>query len=125
MAHGETLDGFAAHQDNWRTSMSGLTLKAGARLRSAVSDVQIMVLRAPAGPLDVRCHGVAMLPVADAPGADTAADEAFAGECLTGKRYVDEAETIEVLCTKGGAGLLSLGAVALAIKQAKQLPSSD
>ena len=105
--------------------MSGQILKAGARLRSAVSDVQIMVLRAPAGPLDLQCYGAPMLPVADAPRAGTAADEAFAGECLTGKRYVDESETIELLCTKGGAGALSLGAVRLAIKQAKQLPSSD
>src|SRR5271170_7766856 len=103
---------------NRRTWMSGQSLKAGARLKSAVSDVQIMILRAPAGPLDPRCHGVPMLPVTDAPSAGAAADEAFAGECLTGKRYVDQSEAIELLCTNGGAGVLSLGSVRLAIKQA-------
>jgi hypothetical protein len=38
---------------------------------------------------------------------------------------VDEAETIELLCTKGGDGALSVDGVRLLVKQAKQLPSSD
>jgi len=44
---------------------------------------------------------------------------------LVGKRYVDAGETMEFLCTRGGAGSVSVNGVPLLIKQAKQLPSSD
>ena len=44
---------------------------------------------------------------------------------LVGKRYVTEDEAIELLCTKPGAGSLSLGDTALLVKGAKPLPSSD
>jgi hypothetical protein len=42
-----------------------------------------------------------------------------------GKRYVDEAGTIEVLCTKPGDGALALDGQPLEVKSAKPLPSSD
>ena len=42
-----------------------------------------------------------------------------------GKRYVNEAGDLEVLCTKPGEGSLSVDGVALTIKGAKPLPSSD
>ena len=49
-----------------------------------------------------------------------------AGEgSLVGKRYVDEADTMEFLCTRGGEGNISVNGVALEVKQAKRLPSSD
>lgn len=101
-----------------------MTLKAGARCKSAVCDTQMMVIKAPAGELDLRCGGVAML-AATATASGETADAAFMGETLIGKRYVNADESLELLCTKGGKGLLSLGSVALEIKQAKQLPSSD
>ena len=44
---------------------------------------------------------------------------------LIGKRYIDAADKIELLCTKGGKGSLSIGSEALDVKQAKALPSSD
>jgi hypothetical protein len=44
---------------------------------------------------------------------------------LLGKRYADEAIGLEVLCTKAGQGSLSVGDTALAVKEAKPLPSSD
>ncbi len=53
------------------------------------------------------------------------ADAADSGETLIGKRYVNEDESLELLCTKGGAGTLALDGTPLEIKQAKQLPSSD
>ncbi len=105
--------------------MTTIVLKPGARLKSAVSDTQIMVLRVPAAPIDVQCGGHAMLALAEAAPAGLAIDPAFDEPCLTGKRYVDADETLEFLCTKGGAGALSVNGVALAVKQAKQLPSSD
>jgi len=42
-----------------------------------------------------------------------------------GKRYSREADDIELLITKGGAGSLSLDGETLAPKEAKPLPSSD
>jgi hypothetical protein len=42
-----------------------------------------------------------------------------------GKRYTDEAGTLELLCTKGGPSALSVGDTPLQLKDAKPLPSSD
>jgi hypothetical protein len=101
------------------------TYKAGTRLKSAVCDTQIMVLRAPPTELDLRCGGAEMLAMDAATTAGAALDAAFSAGTLSGKRYVDADESMEFLCTKGGAGELSLGATPLQIKQAKALPSSD
>jgi hypothetical protein len=49
----------------------------------------------------------------------------FDGGTLVGKRYVNEDESIEILCTKPGAGSLSIGQAALNVKGAKPLPASD
>lgn len=100
------------------------TLKAGARFKSAVCETQLMVIKAPAGDFDLRCGGVAMLaPTAAAPAG--AALQSGGEGTLIGKRYVNADESIELLCTKGGAGSLSLNGTPLEVKQAKQLPSSD
>jgi hypothetical protein len=96
-------------------------LKLGAKLKSAVCDTQIMVIRTLPGDLDLRCGGVPM----DSEVEGVSLDSEFADGSLIGKRYVDEAERIELLCTKGGAGSLSLGVAKLLIKQPKALPSSD
>ena len=42
-----------------------------------------------------------------------------------GKRYVNEDGSLEVLCVKAGDGSLSVGSVALAVKDAKKLPKTD
>ena len=100
------------------------TLKAGGRFKSAVCETQVMVIKAPAGDLDLRCGGAQMLaPAATAPAGLTLQG---GGEgTLIGKRYVNADESIELLCTKGGQGSLSLNGTPLEVKQAKQLPSSD
>lgn len=102
-----------------------VALKAGAKLKSAVCDTQLMVVKAPVGEYDLRCGGVEMLTgTATAPeGAQL--DPAQAEGTLIGKRYVDAEERVELLCTKGGKGSLVLNGKPLGIKQAKQLPSSD
>lgn len=103
--------------------MSKLELKAGSRLQSAVSDAQIMAIKIPAGEYEITCGGVPMIgPGGEAPADASQQDE---GETLMGKRYVDADETVEFLCTKGGAGGLSLDGTPLELKQAKHLPSSD
>jgi hypothetical protein len=97
-----------------------LALKAGARFKSAVSDAQVMVIKAPAGEYELSCGGAAMIGPNDV--SQVGSPE---GETLIGKRYVNADESVELLCTKGGKGGLSLNGTPLEIKQAKQLPSSD
>jgi len=98
-------------------------IKAGTKLFSAVCDTQIMVLRVPADDLDVTCGG---LPMQTEEAAEKSSMSGDAGEgSLVGKRYVNEAETMEFLCTRGGKGNISVNGIALEIKQAKRLPSSD
>ena len=100
-------------------------IKPGARFRSAVCDAEVIVIKAPAAQIDLRAGGYPML----AAGADKPDGEApksgFDAGTLMGKRYTDEAGTIELLCTKGGASSLSIGEVVLNVKDAKPLPSSD
>jgi hypothetical protein len=98
--------------------------KVGTRLRSAVDSTEIIVVKAPADDVDLRCGGASMLE-AGAEAGGGAVDPAHAGGTALGKRYVDAGETIEVLCTKAGEGSLSIGDEPLAIKEAKPLPASD
>jgi hypothetical protein len=101
-----------------------MEIKAGTKLRSAVCDTQIITLRVPARALDIRIGGAPAL-TGEASGAGATLDPAFAAGTLTGKRYVDAAEEMEFLCTKGGQGTISVDGVALGVKTAKALPSSD
>lgn len=105
--------------------MSKLQLKPGTRLQSAVSDAQIMAIKIPAGEYDLHCGGVSMVKTGDEAPAGVQQEAGDTGETQMGKRYVDEQETVEFLCTKAGSGSLTLDGAPLQIKQAKQLPSSD
>jgi hypothetical protein len=105
--------------------MAKMAIKAGARFKSAVCDTQVMVIKAPAGELELSCGGTPMLAGAATAPAGAALDPARSGETLIGKRYVNADESLELLCTKGGKGSLALDGTALQVKQAKQLPSSD
>jgi hypothetical protein len=100
-------------------------MKPGTRLRSAVCATEVMVVAMPRdAEVELRCGGARMLDLSAERTAGTP-DPAFASGTQLGKRYVNEAGTLEVLCTKPGAGSLSAGGVALAMKGAKPLPSSD
>lgn len=101
-----------------------MIIRVGLRLKSAVSEAEIIVVKAPGDDLDIRCGGVAMVECSG-DSADGELDPQFAEPTLLGKRYVDADERIEVLCTKGGDGQLSLGDEPLGVKDAKPLPSSD
>ena len=50
---------------------------------------------------------------------------ALMGGTQIGKRYVDDADTIQLLCTKAGQGTLALDGNPLQIQAAKPLPASD
>lgn len=97
-------------------------MKPGTKLKSAVDDTEVMVIKG-SGDAVVSCGGA---PMGDAkPAAIGEIDPAFAEGTKIGKRYVDEAGTVELLCVKPGKGSLSIGGVSLQIKDAKPLPSSD
>ncbi len=100
-------------------------LKPGLRLKSAVCSTEVMVIRSPGGEALISCGGVEMLGASETPAAGGRPDAAHAQGSLIGKRYVDAAEALELLCTKGGEGSLSVDGAPLAVKQAKALPSSD
>lgn len=100
-------------------------LKPGARFRSAVCATEIVVIKAPTGPVDLRCGGHTVVPIGDESPAGLSAAPGFDGGTLIGKRYTDGTAELELLCSKGGASSLSVGAELLELKDAKPLPSSD
>jgi hypothetical protein len=94
-------------------------------MRSAVCATEVMVVAAPAEDVEVTCGGVPMIAMADEPPAGASlSPEASTGSAL-GKRYVNEAGDLELLCTKPGEGSLGVGGTLLSLKEAKPLPSSD
>ena len=101
----------------------GQTIKAGTKLSSSVCGAQIMALRVPADNLEITCGGAPM--GTDDSGDKGTINQELSGGTLVGKRYVDEGESMEFLCTRGGEGTVQVNGVSLDIKQAKQLPSSD
>ena len=101
------------------------SLKAGQRLRSAVCSTEVMVISAPEGDVDLRCGGAPLVDHETQPDAGASLDPDAKGGTQIGKRYVDEAGALELLCTKPGEGGLAADGKPLAIKGAKPLPSSD
>jgi hypothetical protein len=102
-----------------------MELKPGSRWKSAVCDTEVVVVRAVKEPAELQCGGHAMVSHnADKP-AGLAMAPAFAAGTQPGKRFADEPSGLEVLCTKGGAGSLSIDGRAIVAKEAKKLPASD
>jgi hypothetical protein len=83
-----------------------------------------MVVAAPAEEVGLTCGGAPMLPIDVEPPGGSPAPDAADGSQL-GKRYVNEAGSLELLCTKPGEGSLAADGQAMAVKGAKPLPSSD
>ncbi|MDO6414589.1 hypothetical protein Q4F19_09370 [Sphingomonas sp. BIUV-7] len=96
-------------------------MKAGTKLKSAVCDTEVMVIKL--GPGSIECGGAPM--VEERTGDKGVPDPAFAAGTKMGKRYSDAAASFELLCVKPGAGSLSIDGVACQLKDAKPLPSSD
>jgi hypothetical protein len=96
-------------------------MKPGTKLKSAVCDTEVMVIRG--NNIAPECGGMPMSETRS--GEPKAMDPAFASGTKIGKRYVDAAGTCELLCVKAGRGTLAAGGVALLVKDAKPLPSSD
>lgn len=98
-------------------------LRPGARFQSTVCATEVIVVKG-AGPAALTCGGSPMVPTGSAERVGEPSTDASEGTLL-GKRYGDDDETVEVLCTKAGQGSLALGGVALAVKVTKPLPASD
>lgn len=100
--------------------------KAGIRLKSAVCETEVMVVRAPDADVEVTCGGAPLVELgAERPPGLPIAAGADGGGTQIGKRYVDAAGGLELLCTKPGRGSLAAGGEPLVVKGAKPLPSSD
>ena len=102
----------------------GIQLKAGTRLRSATDACEVVVVKAPSEPVDLRCGGHAFVAI-DAEGEPQSVEAGFDQGTQLGKRYSSEELGLEVLCTKGGEGSISVGETVLEVKGAKPLPASD
>lgn len=98
-------------------------MKVGARVKSQVCAGEFVVVKAGAAAETLTVGGQ---PVVTERG--DAVLEVLAGHdggALIGKRYVDEAGEVEVLCTKNATGALAVGGVLMTLREAKKLPSSD
>ena len=96
-------------------------MKPGTKLKSTVCDTEVMVIRGSEG--DVACGGAPM--AEERPAEPGEINPELAEGTQMGKRYVNEAGTVELLCVKPGKGSLSLDGEVLRTKDAKPLPSSD
>ena len=104
----------------YRIPKGGRNMKPGTRLKSAVCDAEVMIIKIGASE-DLTCGGVAL--ATDPASAEGNPDHMHG--CLIGKRYVNAEETVEVLCVKSGDGSLHYAGEELMTKDTKKLPSSD
>jgi hypothetical protein len=102
-----------------------LEIKPGARFRSAVCSTEVAIVRGTDSGIDLWCGGVPMVALGTQPAAGAAPVAPFDAGTQIGKRYATEDGELELLCTKAGAGSLSVGATVLGLKSAKPLPASD
>ena len=94
-------------------------LRAGQKLTSAVSDVQLVVVRAPEAEVDLACGGAALLAEGDSPDAGATLDPSLGEGPLLGKRYADDDLGLELLCSRPGDGALTVDGHLLPLKGAK------
>lgn len=95
-------------------------MKPGSRLKSAACSSEAVVIKYAGGTIE--CGG---LPMAEDAAGDGVPREGLDGGTIMGKRYVDAAGTLELLCVKPGRGSFALDGKLLALKEAKPLPASD
>ena len=102
-----------------------MKLRPGQKLHSAVCDAQVVVVKAPAGEVELGCGCAPLLDDGQEADGATTLDASLGEGPLLGKRYADEELGLELLCTRAGTGALTVDGRALLIKGAKPLPSSD
>jgi hypothetical protein len=99
-----------------------MILKAGQRLKSVACTTTVIVVKATADDLDIRCGGHPLVNASEQAD-EQPLDAAHSTGTVLGKRY--EHAGLELLCTKPGQGSLSIGDEPLGLKDAKALPASD
>lgn len=103
-----------------------MKLRTGQKLRSAVCEAQLVVVRAPEADIELSCGGVPVLDDGQEADGTASLDPSLGGDGpLLGKRYADDETGLELLCTRAGQGALTVDARPLPVKGAKPLPSSD
>jgi hypothetical protein len=101
-----------------------MNLKTGSRLKSSVCEAEIMVISVLEDDIELTCGGAPMIDAADDAEKGTI-DPAHQLGAQIGKRYINEDETIEILCIKPGDGSLAVNGSTLLLKDTKKLPKSD
>ena len=102
-----------------------IKLKPGARLFSPACTAEFITVKAPTTELELTIGG---LPALLSSAARTAGAQALAGHdggAAIGKRYVDGAASIELLCTKPGPSVPAVDGELLVVQGANPLPASD
>ncbi len=102
-----------------------ITLKPGARLFSRVCTTEMIAVRAPGAEVDLTIGGASPALSENERDLSGSVVEGHGGGAATGKRFVDESETIELLCTKSGEGVPAVNGERLRLKTPKAAPSSD
>lgn len=101
-----------------------MNLKPGVRLSSQACETEFVVIKG-TGDHALECGGAPAVPVGDPAAHQGGISEDLSGGTLLGKRYTDEDGTVEILCTKPGAGTLTFDGQVLTLKESKPLPASD
>ena len=102
-----------------------MKLRPGQKLRSAVCDAQVVVVKAPADDVELGCGGAPLLDDGEEAAGAPALDASLGEGPRLGKRYADDDLGLELLCTRAGSGALTVDGRLLPVKGAKPLPSSD
>jgi hypothetical protein len=100
-------------------------LRPGQKLKSAVCEAQLVVVKPASTDVDVRCGGVPMMGESEEPPAGVTLDPSLGDGPLIGKRYEDAVSGLELLCSRTGSGAVTVDGRAVNLKGAKPLPSSD
>jgi hypothetical protein len=101
-------------------------MRVGSRWRSQCDNTEVIVIRASLGVVGrLTCGGHPMVDIDDSSGLVLEMLCVVDGGTRLGKRYADPDESVEVLVTKAGEGMLALDAIQLIIKESKPLPASD
>lgn len=99
-------------------------MKPGTRLKSTVCETEVVVIRSPSASVAIECGGEPM--GSDSADRDLGPRAGLDGGTLLGKRYTDEdTGRLVLLCTRGGAGTLTVDGRPMKVLAAKLLPSSD
>lgn len=102
-----------------------MILKPGARMFSVVCATEMIAVKVPAGEVNLTIGGLPPATSAADRSTSGAVADGHGGGIAMGKRYVDVAGTIELLCTKAGDGVPAVNGELLQLKETKALPASD